>query len=343
MTTQITIPSAGPIGNVSSSSFSQKLIEVGIVLAQGTGTQPGNLTGMAGGTKISLSGSRTSVRVQFAGGLAGSKADVTIWGMSQSLMNTLQTLGIELQQVKRNLLTVTAGDAVGGMSTVFIGDVVQAYGDYNAQPNVPMRFECQTGASDAVIGIPTTSYPGAADVVTIMSAIANLAGWGFVNNGIAPGQILLSNPVFPGAAVEQVKRCAEHAHINYALLPGSSIQQSVVLAIWPRYGFRPTPGGIPLISKATGMDGYPSYAPQGGINVKTLYNPRIVFGGQINVQSDIFTNQSLAALKTPSSIWTAAKIDHALDSLVPRGEWVSTIYAVVPNPSQPTLPPASSQ
>ena len=247
MTKQLTITSLGPIGDVGSSSFTQKLIEVGIVLAQGTGTQlgtyPGNLTGMAGGTKISLSGSRTSVKIQDAGGLAGSKADVAIWGMSQSLMNTLQTFGIDLQQVKRNLLTVTAGDAVSGMSTAFIGDVVQAFGDYNAQPSVPMRFECQTGASDAVIGIPTTSYPGAADVITIMSAIANLAGWGFVNNGIAPGQILLSNPVFPGAAVEQVKRCAEHAHINYALLPGSSIQQAVVLAIWPRYGFRPTPGG----------------------------------------------------------------------------------------------------
>jgi len=341
--TLITIAGGGgPVGDVSSSSFTQKLIDVGIVLAQGAGTQPGNLTGMAGGTKISLSGSRTSARITFAGGLAGSKADVSIWGMSQSLLNTLQTLGIKLQQVKRNLLTVTAGDVVSGMSTVYIGDIVQAYGDYNAQPNVPMRFECQTGASDAVIGIPVSSYTGATSVVSIMSAIANAAGWGFVNNGV-PESLVLSSPVFPGSAIEQVTRCKEHAHINAVLLPGSSIQQAYVLAIWPRYGFRPTPGGIPLISKLTGMDGYPSYAPQGGINVKVLYNPRIVFGGQINVQSDIFTNQSLAALKTPDSIWTVAKMDHALDSLVPHGEWNTTIYAVVPNPSQPTLPPSSSQ
>jgi len=329
------------VGDVGSSSFTQKLIQCGIELAQGTGTQPGNLTGMPGGTQISLSGSRTSVKIQYAGGFAGSKAEVVIWGLSQSLMNTLQTLGITVQQVKRNRLVVTAGDAVSGMSTAFIGDIVAAYGDYNSQPNVPIRFVCQAGAADAAIPVPTSSFTGAADIITIMSSIAKLASWGFVNNGITPGQIVLSNPIFPGSAVEQARRAADHANISYALVPGSSTTQAYILAIWPRYGSRPTPGGIPLISKSTGMIGYPAYAEQGGINVKMLYNPQIVFGGQINVQSDIFTNQSLAALKTPNSIWDIAKVDHSLDSLVPHGEWQTLVYAVVYNASQPTLPPGS--
>ena len=339
--TTITIPNSkslfsNPVGTLSSQSFQQKLIDVAISLAQ-SGTNTPNTFSGTGSDQVSLSGSRTSVRIQFAGGLAGSGAQIAVYGLEQGLMNELSTLGMVIQQIPRNLITVTAGDEVSGMATVFSGVILNAYGDYNSAPDVPFRFDCQAGAASAVIPLPASSFTGATDVVTIMSSIAQKAGWGFQNNGVSG--VMLANPYFTGSAVDQVKDCAEHARINWILLPGTQAGggQAQVLSIFPLYGFVPG-GGIPILAEGTGMIAYPSYTQQ-GIMVKTVFNPQIAFGTQINVQSSIFTSQSLGKLNNPSSIWTVNRIDHALDSLVPEGEWSSTIYAYNPSFPQPTLPP----
>lgn len=347
--TQITIPSLGPIGTVSPSSFHQKLISTTIAIGpSNAGSQPSGFSSQSGSSTITISDARTSARITHATGLYQlSLAEVSIFGLSQSLMNELQTLGIFVNMLRRNRLTLAAGDAISGLSTVFTGDITHAVGDYNAAPEVAMRFACQAGASDQVVPLPATTFSGATDVITVMSQIALAAGWGFLNNGVPTGTIMLSNPYYPGSPVEQARRAADHAHINWQLVPGTTTPvagggqpQPYVLAIWPRNGSRPGPSIIPVISKDTGMIGYPSFETNGIMCVKTLFNPSLVLGGQINVQSSIFTNQSLAAISNPSSIWNVWEINHALDSLVPNGDWVSTLYCQVSNPAFPALPPA---
>ena len=89
------------------------------------------------------------------------------------------------------------------------------------------------------------------------------------------------------------------------------------LAIWPAGGSRP--GSPTLVSKDTGMVGYPTFQ-QAALVVKTLFNPAIKPGGQIQVKSQI---------EAACGIWTVNKIRYELDTLTPRGRWFQEIYATI--------------
>ena len=309
-------------------SFVERRIEVAVQLASGTGsTQPQTFT-ESGKDTLTVRDLRTSVRIHNSGAAAGSSATVQIWGLSPSLMNQLSTLGMVLQLIPRNRITITAGDLGGSMSTVFVGNILDAYTVYQGAPNVPFTFECQAGAAEQVIPFPASSFTGATDVATVLSAIATQNGWGFENNSV---NVKLANPYFWGSAMQQVAAIKEAAQINAELINN-------VLCIWPRYGHR-TAGGIPLVAPPPSgqMIGYPAFTKQ-GIMVKTIYDPRIQFGGQIKVESAVFNAQNLARIQNQSGTWNVYKLDHDLDALVPGGSWESTIYAYNPNFPAP-IPP----
>ena len=301
-------------------SFVQRLIEVSVKLAGDPTTNQPATFAESGTDTVTLSGSRTSVRIQNSGAPAGSTARVNVWGMTPSLMNQLATLGLVFNIVPRNTITIAAGDAGSKLATVFSGTITAGYGDYNAAPDVPFIFECNSGLADAVAPASPSSFTGAADVATIMSGFARQMNLGFENNGVT---IQLSNPYFSGNVMTQMRACAEHANINAEIINGN------VLAIWPKGGSR-TGGSMPLVSKDTGMIGYPAYTQQ-GIIVRTLFNPQIAFGGMIQVQS---------ALQKASGQWAVQKLDLALDSLVPHGQWMSTIYGYNPKYPRPIPPQA---
>jgi hypothetical protein len=318
-------------------AFAQKLISVSVQLAVNTQTnQPSSFAGSSGNNNVTLTGSRTSVIVENSGAAAGGTARVKIWGMTPSLMNQLSTLGLVLNLVPKNTLTISAGQLVNGvpqLATIFTGTIWAAYGDYESQPDVPFIFECLSGAADAVISAPASSFPGSADVATMMSGFARQMNLGFENNGVTTR---LVNACFNGAVMVQARMCAEAAGIKWGIFGNT-------LAIWPRGGNRNTPN-VPIISKATGMIGYPAFT-QGGIIVKTLFNPLISFGSLVMVQSSLLAG--IASTK-PSGLppaqafptqWAVYKLDLALDSLVPKGQWMSTIFAYNPNSPHPILPP----
>ncbi|MGA9869288.1 MAG: hypothetical protein WBQ75_22880, partial [Acetobacteraceae bacterium] len=158
------------------------------------------------------------------------------------------------------------------------------------------------GLQDAMRPVPPTSYPGTPDAAVILAGLADQMGYAFENNGVS---VILSQPYFPGTARTQALACAKAANIEMFI-----DDTSQTLAIWPKGGNRG--GEIPLISKDTGMVGYPAYSGGQQMRVTTLYNPSIRFGGQVKVQSSI----------TPADgEWTVNKITHHLESMMPGGEW----------------------
>lgn len=289
----------------SQSSFVQRVLEFVVTLAPDpTTSQPIKFAG-TGSPTVRLSGHRAAVRIQNSGAPSSSQASVRIWGMGESLMNQLQTLGIVFNSIQRNSLRIEAGSS-SGLSPVFEGDIYSAIANYNDSPNVPMCFECQTGLIHQIVSVPPSSFPQSTDVATIMAGFARQMSVGFENNGVT----VQTPPVYlSGTLLDQVQALAEHAHINAVLIKGSK------LAIWPIGGSRTSPGPVPLVSKDTGMIGYPSFASNGLLIVKTLFNPQISFGGTIRVESRITqANRS----------WVVQKLDLALDSLVPKGQWMAT-------------------
>ena len=112
-----------------------------------------------------------------------------------------------------------------------------------------------------------------------------------------------------------MRAIAEHANINAEIVDGGT-----KLAIWPKGGSRTSQQGnnIPLISATTGMIRSPSFAPNGYLVVKTLYNPQISFGSVVQVQSDTITQANKS--------WVVQKLDLSLDSLTPKGKWEAICF-----------------
>jgi hypothetical protein len=308
------------------SSFTQKILSVSVTLSPGI-AQVNALANFAGGlgNAVTLSGHRMSARITYAGAPAASYATIRIWGMNQSLMNQLSTLGMIYNSVQRNTVTVSAGTGQvllglpGQLSPVFGGTAIQAYGEYDNMPDVPFVFVCQAGIIDSVVPATPSSFTGVTDVATMMSGYARLMNKQFENNGVTAK---LSNPYYGGNVWQQVQQAARDANINAEIVNGGT-----TLAIWPVGQSRNIT--IPLISPQTGMIGYPGFAGNGFLVVRHVFNPLVAYGGQIQVQS---------SLPQANKTWVVKKLDLNLDSLVPKGEWTGIAYCQPSEFSAPVPP-----
>jgi hypothetical protein len=291
-------------------SFVERQISVTFTLASGTFSESGTDT-------VTLSGLRTSAKIVKAGGASLGSAQLTIYGMTLSLMNELSTLGMTIREVPSNAVTIAAGDAVSGVSTVYQGNIANAWADFESMPEVAFRVEAYVGLGPAAQNISTTSFDGSTDVATAMSGLASKMGYTFENNGVS---VKLSSPHLWGSAYSQAQQLAQSAGCYMIVDNGT-------LAIWPKNGSRS--GQALMLSPTSGLIGYPAYASQ-GISVKAVFNPNVKYGSQIQVQS---------SLPRASGIWTVLSIACDLESVVPRGEWSMTLSCW--NPSSGSTPPVS--
>lgn len=284
----------------------RRTLEASISLAE-TGASFKN-TG--GADTVTLSGLRMSARINKAGGYSDSTMDLTIYGMTKDVMNRLSTLGMQINLVPKNGITLSAGDD-NGVATVFVGYIIAAYIDFRGAPNVGFHITAHTMAPAKPA--KASSFKGATSVSTIMSGLAAQMGLKFENSGV---DVMLQSPYFSGDAKTQARAVVEHANINW------NSGDNGVLAIWPKNGKRGDQA--PLISPSTGMIGYPTYDAY-GIVLRTVFNPAVGLGGQVVVESD---------LQPASGTWNVYSIDLLLDAQVPHGSWEMSILAY--NPTFPT-------
>jgi hypothetical protein len=298
-------------------SFVRRRITLKITLAPSDTNAPRTFS-ESGTNTVTIEDARASVRIQNSGSLAGSEAQISVWGITPNLMNQLSTLGVVISLVPRDSIAVSVGDDGGAMTTIFIGNIIQAYADYASMPDVPFRMQCLAGASAAATTVAPSSFKGSTSIKTILEALASSVGWSFENSGV---DVSLSNPYYSGSALNQIRQIAEHAGINAQVI-------NDVLAIWPKYGARQNLG-LPVVAPPPdgNLIGYPNYTQQ-GLMLRTLFDRRISFGAQIKVQS---------SLPRANGTWNVLKLDHALDAVIPGGEWSSTIFCY--NPGFPALPP----
>lgn len=298
-------------------SFSRRLIEISVKLANETKTNQPVKFSESGTDTVRTSDKRISVRIQNSGAPAGTTASLDIFGLTESLMNQLSTLGMVFNMVPKNTITIQAGDEQNGLSTVFIGTIMSGYADYNQAPNVPFHIEANSILAEAVAPATASSFTGSTAVADIMAGFARQMGLTFENSGV-DGKI--SNPYFAGNIRTQMRACAEHANINAETINGS------ILAIWPKGASR-TGGTVPLISPETGMILYPAYTQQ-GIMLRTLFDPKISFGGLVQVRSRVKAVNDVGQ-------WAVNQLNLALDCQVPKGKWEAVISAYNPKYPKP--------
>ena len=292
--------------------FTHKKIDVTFTKGDGVFAEGGKNT-------AKLTGLRVSAQVVKAGGTFQGSLDMRVWGMTQSKMNALSTLGFRVADnaaYLNNRVLLEAGDAENGMASVFYGTIHSAWADFQGMPDCPFQVAAHVGLWEQLKPVPPTSYRGLVDVSTIVSGMADLVGWKFINNGVTTK---FENVYYPGTAKEQIERMCQHSNIDYAIDDGPQM----TITIWPKGSTRG--GQIPLISPDSGMIGYPTYTAQ-GIMCTTLFNPSVRYGGAVQVKSD---------LKPASGTWTVNSLSHTLDSEVRRGNWSTRFDAIGPGVMPP--------
>lgn len=322
-------------------AFVQRLIKVTVSLADNPQTNQPNTFAATGTSTVDLTGSRAQVRIENSGNPNSCQAEVKIWGLQPSIMNQLATLGLVWNLIPRNTIAIQAGDSQSGLATIFAGYILAAYGDYEAQPDVPYVLSCNLTGSNAAITVAPTSYPQPFSVATAMASIANAMGAGFQNSGNV--NITLPPMYIRGSLREQAQKIADAANIYWGFPSGN------VLEIWTKTGSRTTPS-IPVVSPAGGMISYPAFT-QNGIMVKTLFDPLLSVGSLFKVQSSLlsaianaqplqpnFASPTSPAQPFPTQ-WAIVKLDLALDTMLPNGEWCSIVTGYNPGAAGVLVPP----
>jgi hypothetical protein len=276
--------------------FFERDIELTIQLGAGTfGDQVGDT--------VTLSGLRIYADMSAPCGDSMGAIQLRVYGLTQSMMNQITTIGVFGQVAGASKISVSAGEKGKALTTIMTGSIWQAWADYNSAPEIAFNLIAYAGIDVALKPVDVNSYTGATDVSFIMASLSLDAGLAFVDNGV---NVTLSSPYLPGTILDQIKECARAADIFYKIEYGT-------LTIWPKNGY--VQSAEPIISADTGMISYPSLSSQ-GMTVKTLFNPGVTMGGIINVESSI----PMATGK-----FQVLNLTHSISSNAPGGPWFTEI------------------
>jgi hypothetical protein len=291
---------------------------LGGLLSGGLSNIPGLIMGGAGGNTINILGLRVSAHIRNAG--AQPTADCRIWGLPQSVMNQLNSLGLRQNVLAGNILTISAGSTgTNALSPVFKGYIFQAFADYESMPDVPLVI--QAGPGWNVLGSSPTAFPQGFSVVEAMTQIANKMGMQINNAGNVSVQ--LPSMYLSGSPLQQIRKLARAAGITFGFNPNGKLD--LFQKATPR-----TDTQAITISKQTGMIASPAFSSN-CIVVKALFNPAVTQNCTMIIHSNVLSNIAAAFPGTAttfspvSSQWQVIVIDLDLESLVPKGQWMMTL------------------
>lgn len=311
-----------------SPSFSRKDLRITFVLGSGRTFANGTNT-------LQVSGLRTVANVRSASTLFP-QADIQIYGMLQSDMNSLISLQSNLDGVTqtggftRNSVTLEANSG-NGWTTFFSGQIGSAGPDYSALPDVCLRLFAQALLLQQMTPVPPSSYTGPTAVSQIVSDLSGVMGCSFENNGVTAQ---VSNPYLPNTAAKQLKSICEHSNTDFY------IDNNSVIAIAPKGSPRALP--IWTLSPKTGLVGWPSRDDRGYVNARTLFNPAYVSGGLINIADSGLANIPGRVDLNVDGQWLIGPVAHLIEAYKPDGAWFSDLLLYPPH--QPdgsaTVPPS---
>lgn len=251
---------------------------------------------------ITFSNLRASLDVDKAGGMMMGTGKAKIYGVPREIMDEVTTLQWRPRTLLANTVTVYAIDGQT-RTMVFHGNVVNAWGDYQSAPDVYLYIHAQSAFFEQTQTPPPRSYNGPVLVAKIMELLAGELGVSFENNGVTA---VLASIYLRGSNVDQIRALAKAAGIDYYL-------DGKTLAICPAN--QPRAGVAPVLSPSTGMVGYPTFDGY-GVTLHSLFNPAVIHGGQIKVESSV---------GPASGFWIVTSVSLRLESEKPGGAWFMTI------------------
>ena len=279
-------------------SFSIKTIQVAVTLGKGNFSEGGN-------TKI-IEGLACDVTVQKPGLPEKNSAAVKIWGLKYEDMAQLTMLAFKPLESQHNLISIKAGEKGGSLALVFQGEITSAFADFNAAPDVCMQFEADSGSYPQQIASPVATVKGEAKADQLFSQFAQSAGYTLKNEGVTSS---VQNAWFPGSPIDKMTKLARDVGCELIIDDGA-------IVVLPAGKARE--GNAVLLTKNTGLIGYPTFN-QDGISCKCIFNPDLIYGGLIKVESIV---------PRASGVWRITKLTHHITAYIPGGgNWESQIEA----------------
>ena len=287
------------MGSPSLSFANQKQLEVTITLGAGK-------TFASGKDTLSFAGLKTSVNLDSGGSFTGANLRARIFGLNQSDMNQITYLSWmpQPQLGPPNTITVNAIDGQQS-ALVFTGLIIQAFGNYQAAPEVYLDIQATATQAAQLATVSPLSIASDTTIDVVMGQLAKQMGFAFENNGVKvtvpKGTYLGNTAYFQAQSLMQAYRFDMFIDRGVlAICPTGTARNTIV---------------IPLISAESGLDGYPYFNTQ-GIIFDTRFNSDIIFGGSVQIQSEV---------EPANGTWQVINISHTLESITPGGRWHSTV------------------
>ena len=280
--------------------FSVKTVRITIQLRKGEFDN--------GGNTVIIEGLPVSVTVTKQGGEAKNKASVTVDNLKLETATQLTTLAFKRLETYNNVIQIDAGSQGAELSTIFIGEITSAV-PVMGDNKLSLKIEALAGYYPALIPSTPTSVQENTTVEKLMKQFADEAGYSFENKGITAS---VANSVFVGSPVEKAKTLARQADVDLLIDDNKFTIQPFEA---------PKEGQIPLLSKGTGLIGYPSFSNE-GINCKSVFNDKLKVGSYFKLES---------VLPHASGEWQITKVEHRLEAYTPNsGTWESDVTGVLP-------------
>lgn len=280
--------------------FSVKTVRITIQLRKGEFD--------GGGNTVIIEGLPVSVTVTKQGGEAKNKASVTVDNLKLETATQLTTLAFKRLETYNNVIQIDAGSQGAELSTIFIGEITSAV-PVMSDSKLSLKIEALAGYYPALIPSTPTSVQENTTVEKLMKQFADEAGYSFENKGITAS---IANSVFVGSPVEKAKTLARQADVDLLIDDNKFTIQPFEA---------PKEGQIPLLSKGTGLIGYPSFSNE-GINCKSVFNDKLKVGSYFKLES---------VLPHASGEWQITKVEHRLEAYTPNsGTWESDVTGVLP-------------
>ena len=280
--------------------FSVKTVRITIQLRKGEFDN--------GGNTVIIEGLPVSVTVTKQGGEAKNKASVTVDNLKLETATQLTTLAFKRLETYNNVIQIDAGSQGAELSTIFIGEITSAV-PVMGDNKLSLKIEALAGYYPALLPTAPTSVQGNTPVEKLMKQFADEAGYSFENKGITAS---VANSVFIGSPIAKAKTLARQADIDLLIDDNKFTIQPFEA---------PKEGQIPLLSKGTGLIGYPSFSNE-GINCKSVFNDKLKVGSYFKLES---------VLPHASGEWQITKVEHRLEAYTPNsGTWESDVTGVLP-------------
>lgn len=250
-------------------------------------------------------GFATNVAISKTGGVDFATAQVEIYGLTLPVMGQLTTLAFKPLNRRWNAIKIAAGEQGTDLPVVFRGCITVAYADLNGASPV-LKMEAQVAAYPILDPAGTVSITGSQDIGAFVQSQSSQAGFDFQNDGV---QGTLSDMTIYGDPITKARTAANAVGADLILDDDKMI-------LVPREGVRRAEGGIPVISAATGMIGYPTFTNQ-GIQVASFFRPELRVAAAVRVESIV---------PHATGVWKITQLTHSLSANNPNSSaWETAI------------------